>query len=777
MKSILFLFLTFQLAPAFTPPSIPPERLAESYDVIIAGAGTGGCGAAIQAARLGASVLLLDETDYIGGQMNAAAVTSMDEGGTSVRERGIYKELVGRIEAHYQKSGINAETAYWFGHICVEPHIGREILHQMLSEAKGGERGKVDVSLRSQVTKVSKEGDLVTGAEIEIVTEKGRQTRSVKSRFLVDATEWGDVLPLAGARYRAGNTTSDTIDPNQRIQDITWAAVVRKYKDGVPDALKLKQAPPGYTPKIQELFVKTLKDSDEMGANERPWSWFRFIGYRGMPDGKMPPQREITRTHLNYNNDYQASVLHLENRGERVAMERRAILKTLQLLYYIQTTLGKTDWSVADDEGYDTPYNRAQMDAWIKEQPELEPFRSILYQFPVMAYARESRRMFGAYTLKAGDIEREKGRPVLFPDSIAVGDYAVDLHGSMTPKYMELDLDREQDIPDHTKGKWIVGPFAIPYRSLIPEKVDGFLAAEKNFSQSRLGNGATRLQPHTMLIGQAVGATAALSIKYNTQPRKLDPAIVQSALLDAGDILFYPPVNDLTAANPEWNAVQLVATHGLMTADGGKFRPKEPVSDEELNTALTRLDGKPSGKPKESVTRQSLAGALSDRSEAAKVAVKFSGSEGDKALSLTRSEAAQVLAEFLTLRALAATTGEPQTLSWTSVRPASDPTANGDPALRKSLGRLRSAGIIESEDYWLQHAMDKEACDGSQVKLLINRAAAKLSPGDTRHPVDILVEKRAITAAGYWKLHAKEGDTCLGKNVALLIRGISRQLR
>ena len=194
----------------FVPPTLAAEKWAPEYDVVIAGAGTGGCGAAIQAARMGAKVLLLDETDYIGGQMNAAAVTSMDEGGTSVRERGLYKELVERIEAHYAKSGVNAETAYWFGHIGVEPRIGREILHQMLTEAK------VDLSLRSAVVKVSKAGDRGSGAEIEVVRDSGKTTKAVKSKFLVDATEWGDVLPLAGARYRAGNLTSDQIKPDSK---------------------------------------------------------------------------------------------------------------------------------------------------------------------------------------------------------------------------------------------------------------------------------------------------------------------------------------------------------------------------------------------------------------------------------------------------------------------------------------------------------------------------------------------------------------------------------
>jgi len=69
----------------------PFDKLSNSYDVVVAGGGTGGFGAALQAARMGAKVLLLEETDCIGGQMANAGVTSMDEGGfwgkNTVRER------------------------------------------------------------------------------------------------------------------------------------------------------------------------------------------------------------------------------------------------------------------------------------------------------------------------------------------------------------------------------------------------------------------------------------------------------------------------------------------------------------------------------------------------------------------------------------------------------------------------------------------------------------------------------------------------------------------
>ncbi|WAC17785.1 FAD-dependent oxidoreductase [Luteolibacter sp. SL250] len=761
----------------FIPANLPPEKWAAEYDVVIAGAGTGGCGAAIQAARLGAKVLLLDETDYIGGQMNAAAVTSMDEGGTSVRERGLYKELVERIEEHYGKKGINPETAYWWGHIGVEPRVGREILHKMLAEAK------VDLALRATVVKVAKDGDRVTGAEVEVVTEKGKTTKSVKSKFLVDATEWGDVLPLAGARYRTGNLTSDQLTPDKKLEDIliqaiTWTAVVKQYPNGVPEELKVKTRPPGYTEKQEASFTRTLRNGDDMGVpREGPWTWYKFIGYRGMPDGTRPPQRVITRTHLNFNNDYHpTTVRELEDPAARRKLERNAILKTLYLLHYIQNNLGKSDWAVADDEGYDTPYNLAKLDEWLKKNPDLEPYRPVLKHFPVMAYARESRRMIGEYTLKARDIEREKGTPVLFPDSIAVGDYAVDLHGSMQPKYMELELDRAEDIPDHGNGKWITGPFAIPYRSLIPEKLDGFLAAEKNFSQSKLGNGATRLQPHTLLIGQAVGATAALSVKHGVQPRNLDAAVVQGALLDAGDILFYPPVTDIHAANPEWNAVQLTGTHGMLLPVKGVFGPKQPVSAAQYSVIHEKLtDTAKSGLP-EGVSRGAFAAFLKEAGGKASVKVAFDGADAEKSSAITRSEAAQVIAEFIRLRGLAATTGQSQSLDWTKLRPSSDPSPNISPLLRKVVKRLLDAGVITIGDYWLENANETSRCDGGKVAIVMKKAAAKIAPGDNREPADILVEKGVISTASYWKTHAKEGAFCAGMNVRALLRGIDRKL-
>ena len=75
------------------------------------------------------------------------------------------------------------------------------------------------------------------------------------------------------------------------------------------------------------------------------------------------------------------------------------------------------------------------------------------------------------------------------------------------------------------------GPFQIPIETLIQEKVDGLLAAEKNISESRVASTATRLQPIAVLTGQAAGALAAIAIAENRTPRQVDPGTEQGRYL------------------------------------------------------------------------------------------------------------------------------------------------------------------------------------------------------------------------------------------------------
>jgi hypothetical protein len=169
--------------------------------------------------------------------------------------------------------------------------------------------------------------------------------------------------------------------------------------------------------------------------------------------------------------------------------------------------------------------------------------------------------MIGVDTLRAADLGRyEHAKHV--PHSVAMGDYFMDLDHGRTSHIVEADLDGELlKAGEPPRGG---GPFQVPMEVFLPETLDGFLPAEKNFSQSRLANGATRLQPITMLTGQAVGTMAALAARRGVQPRQLSPLEVQSALLDSGSTLIQRWYADVPWGTPIWKATQLLSLYEVV---------------------------------------------------------------------------------------------------------------------------------------------------------------------------------------------------------------------
>jgi hypothetical protein len=211
---------------------------------------------------------------------------------------------------------------------------------------------------------------------------------------------------------------------------------------------------------------------------------------------------------------------------------------------------------------------------------------------PPLPYVRESRRIIGTKTLVARELGRFENA-THFATSVAMADYFMDLHG--TEEAIESELDSGGDVP---KGG---GPVQVPFECFIPETLDGFVPAEKNLSQSRLVSGATRMQPSTMLTGQAAGAIAALAAKQQKQPRQLDPKQVQRVLLDAGSTLVQRWYADVPWRTPLWRATQMLSLHRVMDRDGAidrradnlgatrKWGVDEPLDMKEMRTALAQI--------------------------------------------------------------------------------------------------------------------------------------------------------------------------------------------
>lgn len=600
----------------------PPTQLVPEYDVVVAGAGTGGWAAAVQAARLGARVLLLEPSDWIGGQMCAAGVTTMDEDSVwmkfPVRERGLYREFHESMAAYYYTLDKDPFVAYYGvprqmegGY---EPKAARAVLYGFIAEARSrllpsGGRPVLDVSLSSEVTAVHKQGDTlkgeaatgetVTGVTVALNAGPQPLSKRVACKVLIDATEYGDVIPLTGARYRVGNVTSQRLDPAALVQDHTWTAIVREYPASVPEHLKIQSPPPGYDENVAKRFRKFQLHGLHLWGSagkgiKGPRDWRVYFAWRGMADTDSPLIGERsslrhTRCGFNGGNDYPVSVATCQDPAQRRRDEREGIYRTLGALYYFQHELG-LNWSLAEDEGYNTPYNRRHMQG-LELRPDLA---ALAVHLPQMPYVREARRVIGVQTLVAADLTRyDDAKHVA--TSVAMGDYFMDLDHGHTAHALEADLDT--DLPP--KGG---GPFQIPFEVFLPEKLDGFLPAEKNISQSRLANGATRLQPVTMLTGQAAGTIAALAVKQGVPPRRLDVKHVQAILLESGCTLIQRWYSDVPWGTPIWRATQLLALHRVMDRPGtidkdnavplaatAQWGVSQPLAAGELEAAVARL--------------------------------------------------------------------------------------------------------------------------------------------------------------------------------------------
>ena len=585
----LFPLLVFVTAKDVTAEFRPAEATAnQSVNIVIVGAGTGGISAAIQAARLGAKVALLEETDWIGGQMTTSADATMDEGSTGITlNSGTYADFVERMHAYYLGRGKSVGTCYGSDqHHCYEPSAIQKILYEMLSDVTGQGPGHIDLYLRERVTKVLEKDQSVVG----VVTARGHV---FQSKIVIDATELGDVLPLTHADYRIGRFTN-LVPGHSCIQDITYMAILKKYPEKVPPEFVMQHAPPGYDAAFIAGMRRFLRADGNPDSGTIPVNFDTHNRLRALPDSSssynytVSAPEHLSRTAVNWFNDYQTTT-DIFDPSQRQKIFCAAKLRTLDLIYYIQNELKESQWSVADDEGYNTAYNREENSC-----PNIpQEFKAIEENFPLLPYIRESRRMIGQYTLTGGDVRREAPwpEPTYFPgaenanvfsDSIAVGDYTIYLHDCNGQNDLESDLDSSSDIPKEFRN----GPFQVPIEALIPAKEDGLLAAEKNISESRIGNSVTRMQPISMLIGQATGALAAIAVKQGIQPRRVNPEVVQRTLLDFNVTLAKEELTDLPRNVDEWRAAEFALVHKWLPELAGGFIPQKTMTRAEGAEAL-----------------------------------------------------------------------------------------------------------------------------------------------------------------------------------------------
>ena len=510
-----------------------------SVDVLIVGGGASGVAAGIQSARMGVSTMIIEETPWLGGMLTAAGVSCVD--GNYKLRSGIFGEFADSLAARY--GGYEALKSGWVSNINFDPHIGQEIFVNM-TDACGH---LLEVQRDTEVAGVKKEDGKW---EVAVRSNDGRSV--IYADVLIDATELGDVAKACGADYRIGmeaaSETGESIAPdesNDVIQDLTFVAFLKDYG---PDADMTIERPEGYDPSpFYNSCLNPLNTENVTG--QTIWSPEMMITYGRTPEGRYMINWPI------YGNDYYVNSIEM-NPEERADAYRKAKDFTLSFIYFIQTQLGMKNLGLADD---------------------VFPTEDRL---PFIPYHRESRRIVGESFLTLDAAADPYGyKHPYYRTGIAVGDYPVDHHHFRHSDWRNLPDLEFYPIPS----------FNVPMGSLLPSDVQDLIVAEKSISVSNLMNGATRLQPVVMQIGQASGALAALAVIEGKHVKNIGVRQLQEKLLDDG--CYIMPYLDLPEDHRHFRALQRIGATGILKGEGRNegwsnetwFRAYDPLLLEEVD--------------------------------------------------------------------------------------------------------------------------------------------------------------------------------------------------
>ena len=483
-------------------------------DVLIIGGGASGTMAGIQAARMGVSAVLVEETPWLGGMLTAAGVSAID--GNYRLYSGLWEEFRQLLYQHY--GGADAVNTGWVSNVLFEPHVGEKILSQLTDREKN-----LTVMREARLENIQES----TGGWETTVWQAENHYR-INARLVIDGTELGDVAKQVNIPYDIGmdsrHETGEAIAPEQAndiIQDLTYVAILKDYGDSVDATIP---RPVGYDP--EPFFCTCAGKCAEDKLGRTLWECDFMMKYGKLPNGYYMINWPIS------GNDFYLNVIEM-SREEREIELQKAKDFTRNYLYYLQDELGFRHLGIADDV-FPTTDN-----------------------LPFIPYHRESRRIKGIVRFTLNDLaEPFEQTDALYRTGIAVGDYPVDHHHQAYPEMVSLPELHFYPVPS----------YALPLGTLIPKETENFVVAEKSISVTNIVNGTTRLQPVCILIGQASGVLAALSVKNNTTPSEVKVREVQRALLEAGAYLM--PYSDVEKSSPAFLPLQRIGATGILRGEG-----------------------------------------------------------------------------------------------------------------------------------------------------------------------------------------------------------------
>ena len=499
----------------------------DSTDVVVWGGGTGGVAAAIQASRYGARTLLLTPGTWLGGMVSAAGVCCPDGNELSPWQTGLWGAFLRELE-QTEPSGLDHNWVSCFGY---RPSSAEAILQRWVRA-----ESKLLWWPDCRLLAVERDESQITALRIAVAGEQ----RRVSCQVVIDGSDRGDLLPMANAAFRFGWESQEhwgepSAPLQQRldnepffrahpVQSPTWVVMGQLQGDQL-QAGQVRVLDPSNKPQLPVPFERA---TDAFGLE-------RTLTYGRLPGGLVMLNWPL------HGNDWHWGL----ERGfaDDPSMESELAVEMQQhSLRFAEAMRDASDGWLTLGQAF--PPDSGSPAAWLAAMP----------------YWREGRRMVGLTTVIEQDLlPTHEGQAVaslpLSPSgalqSIAVGNYANDHHypgddWPLAPKSCRWG------------GRWTGTPFCVPYGALVSESISNLLAADKAISTSHMANGATRLQPLVMNVGQASGLAAALSIQRGCSPAVLPVRELQEALIgDSRAPSAVAPLWNTPWHHPQWHQRQL----------------------------------------------------------------------------------------------------------------------------------------------------------------------------------------------------------------------------
>ena len=500
-------------------------------DLVIYGGTPAGIAAGIVAAREGASVVVIEPTQWIGG-MVAGGLCRSDVG---------KEQTIGGFPREFftLAAAAKPDTPMWYA----EPSVNLATFEAMLSEAG------VKVVKGQMLRSVVKEGTRIAS----LTTSDGR---TFAGEMFIDASYEGDLMAAAKVSYIVGRESSEQygeplagyhpMDIRPRSLEVmesdcpsiggtgpsyihgTPAPISGIDSDGQPifgvyaaDTLKLGQAdhrtqsynfricvtqrpeilvpfpkPANYDPARYELLRRLIQafpgirfgrlfhlggvangkyDLNAQGlfSTDYPGANFDY------PDGDPATRARVWQDHI----DFTQGMLWFLGHDERVPQSLRD-----------QTN----SWGLCKDEFADN-------DHW-----------------PYALYIREGRRMIGEYVMVQKDLQTD----IFKDDGVAMGSFVIDCH------IVERILAEDGTVRDEGSFQDTPAlPYQIAYRSLTPKRAEcENLLVPVCVSASHIAYCSLRMEPVYMALGHASGLAAVQAIRSKVSVQKVDVAELREQL-------------------------------------------------------------------------------------------------------------------------------------------------------------------------------------------------------------------------------------------------------